>query len=156
MSDLIQRNPYLLIVVFTAVCLVFIIVFVAYRTNTKNRKTKIMSGSSDLAELVFDYPVISPSPLGKVVGNPASSVYVLYTVSGEPPQVFGKSVLVSPGDVTLVYEFFLRQVGHRHFAKPFGKSECTFVVSAGRRYRVEFDNMENTLMVKSMDSAMRQ
>ncbi|MDR1422928.1 MAG: hypothetical protein LBI64_08730 [Coriobacteriales bacterium] len=146
MADLIQQNPYLFAAIFAAACIVFIVLRVVISHKTKEQKTAQLADNGDLAELIFDCPVIVPSPEGEVFSNPAASVYMLYAVNGRPPQAFGHSVLVSPGKVTLDYEFYLLKAGHKRIASSFGRKECTLTVLAQKKYAVKFDYMDQTLM----------
>ncbi|MDR1387497.1 MAG: hypothetical protein LBJ44_07935 [Propionibacteriaceae bacterium] len=150
MVDWIQKNPYALIAVFVAVSLIFVIAFVVNNAKTKKRKKVLLQENAGLAEIVFDCPLVAPSPLGGPLGNPASTVYVLYAVNGQPPRTFGYSILTTPGPVTLDYEYFLRQVGRKRFAKSFGRSNHTMVVSAGKKYMVSFNHMDNKLEHKDV------
>ncbi|MFV0353017.1 MAG: hypothetical protein ACK5JF_12045 [Oscillospiraceae bacterium] len=142
MENWIQENPNMFFGLFIGVCAVFIIIFIVVGILNKAKKKKLLQGNENLAELVFDYVVSRPSPVGGVMGR--STGYIVYAVNGEQPRIFGRSVLVPAGEVTLDCEYCYQTAG-KSFATSFGRSTYRLTVLSGKKYAMSFNYIEKTL-----------
>ena len=143
-SAWIAGDPLIFIGGFVAVTVFALFLMISTSVRKKSAKKKLLSENGNLAELEFDYVVTPLSPIGGMVGHTG---YILYTVNGKPPQIFGRSVLVPGGEAEVECEYFVLTVGNR-FATSMGRGTQRISVTAGKRYSVSYNLIEGVLEVK--------
>ena len=143
-GNMINENPALFIGIMAGVTILFLVIMIVAGAKRKARKKKMMADNPNLIEIEFDEIVGPPNPIGMDMSN---SGYTLYTVNGQQPQIFGRSVLVPAGEVVLDCEYFILPVGN-HFANSFGRRSHSLTVSPGRKYTVTYNVIENSIELK--------
>ena len=140
----ITENPNVLIGVFAAVTVLFLVILIVGSAKRKAQKKKLLSENKNLVELEFDATVTPPNP---VVGGLTYTGYVLYSVNGQKPQIFGHTALVPAGEVVLDCEYFIQTIG-KQFANSFGRATQSLTAMQGKKYMVSYDLMERHLELK--------
>jgi len=138
----IADNSLVVVGIFGALFVGVMILMMVMGAKKKAKKKRLMQENPDLAEMVFDNAVALPHPVSGAMGR--SEGYTLYSVNGQEPRIFGSSVLVPSGEVTLDYEFCFQTVG-KAFATSFGRDTYKFNVEPGKRYYITYNYLEKVM-----------
>ena len=148
----VDENPTMLIILFVAMAVIAIVIAIAVSAKNKGKKKKRLQEDANLAELVFDGMVMPPRPIAGPMGR--AEGYTIFAVNGSAMENYGRSVLVPSGEVQLDFEYCFQPAG-KNFATSFGRRVKTLEVSAGQKYIISFNYLEEKIELKNKGAVQK-
>jgi hypothetical protein len=143
-SNMITENPKMFIGIFVGITLFVLILLIVSSAVRRAKKKNLLKGNENLVEIIFDETVMRPNPMGSSMQAPG---YTLYTVNGDKPEIFGRSIIVPKGNVTIDFEYAFQTVGN-NFATSFGRDMFEFTAEAGKKYKMAYNYLEKKMEYK--------
>ena len=136
LSDYLANNPNVFIVVLIGVLFLFLVVFIAIkiRTNQKKNESRRMGA---FAELIFDETVRLAS---KLITDRQFQGYKLYSVNGIEPEILGKSIFTPEGSCRIEIQYIDTGYATRRISLTtvHEMQLLEFPVQKGSKYRIRF------------------
>jgi len=148
----VEQNPMLLTALFVGMAVVALVIAIVVSAKNKGKKKKRLQEDANLAEIVFDGAVMPPHPIAGPMGR--TEGYTIFAVNGGAMENYGRSILVPAGEVQLDFEYCYLPMG-KNFATSFGRQTKTLEVSAGQKYMITFNYLEEKIELKNKGAVQK-